>query len=43
MQMWCQDNMSVLYVPHQKKKFANIDGVRIVGGENVLNRRILVN
>jgi hypothetical protein len=36
-------NMLALYVPHQKKRFSNIDDVHIVGGKNALNRRILVN
>jgi hypothetical protein len=33
MQMWCHDNMPALYVL-TKRKFANIDGVRILGGES---------
>jgi hypothetical protein len=36
-------NMSVIYVPHQKKSLPNIDGVCIIGGKNALNRRILAN
>jgi hypothetical protein len=31
----------VLYVPHQKNFLLDIDGIRVVGGENALNKCIL--